>query len=57
MLSATFGVQAIDNDPFGTKLVFTCPVATPERVPKFSDPSTPPVPVVTEQPGVIVADT
>jgi hypothetical protein len=50
-------VQAIDKDPFGTKLVLTCPVATPDRVPKLSVPSTPPVPVVTEQPGVIVADT
>ena len=55
MLSATPGVQAIDNAPFGTKLVLTGALSTPLWVPKSSVPRTPPLPVATAHPGTIVA--
>ena len=55
ILSATPGVQAMDNAPSATKLVLTGALSTPLRVPKFSVPKRPPVPVLTEHPGTTVA--
>src|SRR5690606_15045776 len=55
MLSATPGVQAMDNAPSATKLVLTGVLSTPLRVPKSSVPKRPPVPVLTEHPGTTVA--
>lgn len=55
MLSATPGVQAIDNAPFGTKLVLTGALSTPLWLPKSSVPRSPPLPVATAHPGTIVA--
>lgn len=55
MLSATPGVQAIDNAPFGTKLVLTGALSTPLWVPKSSVPRSPPLPAATAQPGTMVA--
>gem|GEM_PF-6377697 len=45
----------MESEPFGTKLVFTDPRSTPLWVPKLRVPRRPPLPVATEQPGVIVA--
>lgn len=55
MLSATPGVQAMDNAPSATKLVLTGVLSTPLRVPKSSVPKRPPVPVLTEHLGTTVA--
>ena len=55
MLSVTPGVQAMDNAPFGTKLVLTGALSTPVWVPKSSVPRSPPLPVATAHPGTMVA--
>lgn len=55
ILSATPGVQAMDNAPSATKLVLTGVLSTPLRVPKSSVPKRPPVPVLTEHHGTTVA--
>lgn len=55
MLSVTPGVHASESAVSGTNRVLIGPDVTPEWEPKFSEPSSPLAPLITEQPGTIDA--